>query len=357
MYCPSRSSLKLLAIFFVVVVLLSLLAPRMFFCAAVRDFSGATMGTRYTVRLVDDSWALGGSFDIAIIQKHVDQRLGEINRLMSTYDAESELSKFNQHTGNDWFSVSDETATVVKFALRVAADSDGAFDPTVGPAVNLWGFGPKKTRPRLPSDEQIAAVLARVGYDQLEVQQNPPALRKSNPTLSLDLSAIAKGYAVDAISDLLAEEGYDRSMVEIGGEVRTRGLKPDDLPWRIGIEKPDTGGRSIQRIVELRDAALATSGDYRNFFERDGVRYSHTIDPTTGRPVQHRLATVTVVADSCMEADALATAVLVMGDQRGYDWCMKHGICALLMVRSSQSVVERSTPKFQQLFDNQASAK
>jgi len=315
----------------------------------VHHFSGATMGTSYSVRVVEQSSPSSAPLDLDSIQEKVDRRLGEINRQMSTYDAESELSRFNNHEGKDWFTVSKETAHVVAFALQVAEDTGGAFDPTVGPAVNLWGFGPGKDRVLPPPEAELAVVRLRIGYAKLSVRTNPSALRKSQSDLLVDLSAIAKGFAVDEISALLDELGFASSMVEIGGEVRTRGNKPDDSPWRIGVEKPDSGGRSLQKVYPLHDGALATSGDYRNFFEREGIRYSHTIDPTTARPVQHQLATVSVLAENCMKADALATALLVMGDAVGYDWCVEQKVAALFLVRDGSTVVERTTPRFEEL--------
>lgn len=312
--------------------------------AEVHSFSGSTMGTSYSVRYVD-----AADEPDSQLQARVEKRLAEINRMMSTYDAESELSKFNQHEGDDWFSVSEETAHVVAYALKVAEDSGGAFDPTVGPIVNLWGFGPSRRREQPPSEVEIGEAISSVGHEKLSVRQEPPALRKSNAGLYVDLSAIAKGYGVDEISDLLADLGYLNSMVEIGGEVRTRGSKPGEEPWRIGVEKPDSGGRNLQKIYPLRDGAMATSGDYRNFFEYEGVRYSHTIDPITGQPVQHQTATVTVLAETCIEADALATGLLVMGDGKGYDWCIEHDIAALFLAREEDGVVERATPRFDRM--------
>ncbi len=315
----------------------------------VSSFAGPTMGTRYSVSIVTKS----PQSVLTAIQEQVDTRLAEINRQMSTYDAESELSKFNQTTGNDWFAVSAETVLVIEFALKVAVDSGGAFDPTVGPAVNLWGFGPEKDQVLPPAEADIAMTLADVGFDKVEVRRDPPALRKSVPGLYVDLSAIAKGYAVDEISALLDKGGYSSSMVEIGGEVRTRGTKPGDKLWQIGVETPNAAGRSLQKVIELRDAALATSGDYRNFFEYEGVRYSHTIDPHTGRPVLHNMAAVSVIADTCMQADAWATALLVMGDELGYDWCVANEVAALFLVRRDQEIVEHATPEFQKLLDRQ----
>ena len=315
----------------------------------LRHFSGATMGTSYSVRVVVDASSDSSSFDLESVKQKVDQRLREINRMMSTYDPKSELSRFNQSQSADWFPVSNETAQVVAFALKVAADSQGAFDPTVGPAVNLWGFGPGKNRELPPSEAEIAAALKQIGYTKLQARKNPPALKKSQSDLYVDLSAIAKGFGVDDISRLLEKLGFPNSMVEIGGEVRTRGSKPGNAPWRIGVEKPDTQGRKLQEIFELHDSALATSGDYRNFFERAGVRYSHTINPATARPVQHHLATVSVMAEECLEADALATTLLVMGDRVGYDWSVKRNIAALFLVREGDQLTRRATPRFEEL--------
>lgn len=324
--------------------------------AKLYHFSGKTMGTSYSVRLVAESTGESPLFDLATVQQKVDQRLGEINRMMSTYDPESELSRFNRHEGDGWFEVSQETAMVVRFALKVAADSQGAFDPTVGPAVNLWGFGPGKDRKLPPTLADIDAARERIGYEKLEVRTAPPALRKSQSNLYVDLSAIAKGFGVDDISRLLKDLDFTNSMVEIGGEVRTRGSKPQKAPWRIGVEKPDSRGRKLQEIFELHDVALATSGDYRNFFERDGIRYSHTINPATARPVQHHLATVSVLADECLEADALATALLVMGDRLGYDWCVEREVAAMFLVREGDTLSQRVTPRFKKLTTSKAPA-
>lgn len=306
-----------------------------------------TMGTRYAVSLAEGADLANWSPNVDEAQRRVDERLAEINRLMSTYDPESELSRFNRLNSSDWFAVSAETAEVVAAALEIAERTSGAFDPTVGPVVNLWGFGPDKSRTELPTDEAIAAALTRVGYEKVSVRSDPPALKKAIPEIYLDLSGIAKGHASDAISALLEELGFVNTMVEIGGEVRTRGAKADGTPWRIGVEQPDDRERRIHAAVNLVNASMATSGDYRNFFEHEGIRYSHTIDPATGRPVRHDLAAVSVVAPTCMEADALATAVLVMGDQKGYDWCVEHDVAAMFLVRQGEQIVERATPEFQ----------
>lgn len=308
--------------------------------------TGPTMGTRYAVSIIGGDEASANE-----LQKQIDVRLAEINRRMSTYDPESELSRFNASESLDWFEVSAETAKVVSAALALAEDSGGRYDTTVGPLVNLWGFGPADREPLLPTDEAIEKALAAVGYDKVAVRDDPPALRKSSPSVYLDLSSIAKGHGVDAIAELISETGIESFMVEIGGEVRARGLKPGDKPWRVGVERADeplslaAGKPRLQEVVELVNHSMATSGDYRNFFEVEGVRYSHTIDPTTGRPVTHDLATVTVLADTCREADGLATTLLVLGPNRGYDWAVTKGVAALFVTRNADAeLTETATP-------------
>ena len=313
----------------------------------VAEFSGPTMGTRYSVSVATDGKTANWPPDVEVVQRQVDERLAEINRRMSTYDPESELSRFNRLNSSEWFVVSAETAEVVAAALEIAERTSGAFDPTVGPIVNLWGFGPDKGRTDPPSDDMIKDTLARVGYEKVSVRIDPPALKKSISEVYLDLSGIAKGYASDAISELLDELGFSNTMVEIGGEVRTRGTKAGGMPWRIGVEQPEDRDRHIHTAVNLLNAGMATSGDYRIFFQHEGVRYSHTIDAVTGRPVQHDLAAVSVIAATCMEADALATALLVMGDEKGYDWCLERDISAMFLVRHGEQIIERATPKFQ----------
>jgi thiamine biosynthesis lipoprotein len=236
---------------------------------------------------------------------------------------------------------------VVKAALRISRLTQGAFDVTIGPVVNLWGFGPQTAEEALPSDKAVKDALAKVGYERVHVRDTPPALRKERSDINIDLSAIAKGYGVDKIAQYLEAQGIGHYLVEIGGELRGKGLNPNGVPWRIAIEKPDPGQRVIERIIQISDRGVATSGDYRNFFEIAGQRYSHTMDPRTGRPVRHDLASVTVVSDTCMEADALATALLVMGPEQGFRFAQSQGIEAFFIVIGSEGFTERSTAGFE----------
>ena len=265
---------------------------------------------------------------------------------MSTYREDSELSRFNASRSTDWFAVSDETAIVVELALEWGRRSSGAFDVTVGPLVDLWSFGPSPRAPLVPSAEDLAAARARVSLASLSVRREPPALRKELPDLSVDLSAIAKGYAVDAIAEYLSGEGVPQYLVEIGGEIRTRGARPGGGSWSVAIEKPQEETRAPWRILALGDRAIATSGDYRNYFEQDGRRYSHTIDPRTGEPVNHELAAVSVIRERCAEADALATALMVLGPDEGFAWAIDEDIAASFLVRRDAGFEVLETPRF-----------
>ena len=308
----------------------------------IRSFFGTTMGTEYTVRVVGPA----GEPNWPALQQQIDRRLEAISRQMSTYLPDSEISRFNRYEGRDWFPASAEFVRVVAAGLEVSRSTQGAFDVTVGPLVNLWGFGPAGRPGDVPTDEAIAACRARVGYERLEVRAEPPALRKHRPDLDIDLSAIAKGFAVDEVAGLLDQHGSQSYMVEIGGEVRTRGRKPDGGSWRIGIEWPVATAREIQWVVELDDRSLATSGNYRTFFEQQGRRYSHEIDPRTGRPVEHGLVSVSVLASDCMTADAWATALIVLGPEAALSAARQHGLDVLCMIHTRDGWLEQTTPGF-----------
>jgi thiamine biosynthesis lipoprotein len=238
---------------------------------------------------------------------------------------------------------------LVELAQSISALSDGAFDVTVGPLVNLWGFGPETQPFRIPEAQAIVDARERVGYRKLHCRPQPPALRKDQPDLYVDLSGIAKGYGVDRIADILEQAGVAAYLAEIGGELRAKGTKPGDKPWRIAIERPSADSREVYRIVPLKDAAMATSGDYRNFYEHDGRVYSHTIDPSTGRPVEHLLASVTVITEDCATADGLATALLVLGPERGVELAESLGLAAFFVSRINGEYTHRATSAFDAL--------
>jgi thiamine biosynthesis lipoprotein len=305
--------------------------------------SGETMGTTWSVILppVDA--------DTRAIKQGLEGHLERINALMSTYNPGSEISRFNQQPGTDWFAVSEDTARVVALALEISRLTDGAFDVTVGPLVDLWGFGAVRPESLPPSPEQIAALVAGVGYEKLQLRREPPAIRKKISQLRIDFSAIAKGYAVDVLAHYLDQQQIKQYLVEIGGELKMRGLRSDGSPWRIAIEAPLEEVREVATVFSLTDIALATSGNYRNYYEENGQRYVHTIDPVSGQPIQHQLASVTVLDPVAVRADALATALMVMGEKRGRRFCEEHRVAAYFIIHSKTATTSYSSPAFQAL--------
>lgn len=308
--------------------------------AEIAELAGSTMGTTYSVRLSPAPDAAAR----ARLEQQIEERLDAVNRVMSTYQDDSDLMRFNHAAGGSWQTVPLALVELVERAAAISRQTDGIYDVTVGPLVNLWGFGRDGRRDTPPQAAEIDAVLADVGFGQVESRRSPPALRKARDGVQIDLSSIAKGWAVDEIGRLLRQAGFANHLVEIGGELRASGAKSNGEPWRIAIEKPIAGRRDVQRVVALRDVAMATSGDYRNFFSAGGRRYSHTIDPRSGRTVAHRLASVTVFAASCTDADAWATALMAAGDAQGPALAAAHDLRALFVIREGDSLVERISP-------------
>ncbi|MBC8328405.1 MAG: FAD:protein FMN transferase [Planctomycetes bacterium] len=306
------------------------------------------MGTTWRATLVDPPTASG------LLLREVQETLNRVDRLMSTYQADSELSVFNRSQSTGPQRLSAETLQVVAESLRLAKLTGGALDPTVLPLVNLWGFGPAGLRAGIPSQADVDLALSKTGWRRLGLDAVAGTLAKHDPALQLDLSAVAKGYGVDAVCDRLLELGCSQIFVEVGGEVRAVGANANGDPWRVGIDKPSlraAPGQAMQQVVELTDLAMATSGDYRNFREFDGRRYSHTIDPATGRPVTHGLASVSVLAPSCMTADALATAISVLGPEKGWELVQgMQGVEVLIVSRLPDGKLqERITDGFRAL--------
>ncbi len=286
------------------------------------------------------------------VSHEVETTLSTVNGEMSTYQSDSELSRFNQAPVDVWLPASAELRTVIRTALEISVLSDGAFDVTVGPLVNLWGFGPDGTISRSPSAAAIEGALQRVGSRYLELDDDLGELRKRK-ALYVDLSAIAKGYGVDRVAAQLTSLGCTDHLVDVGGEVASRGQSPAGHAWRIGIEVPDpeTFG-AVQRIVPISDMAVATSGDYRNFLDlEDGRRVSHTVDPRTGSPVFHDLASVTVLASSAMWADGLATALNVLGPEEGLALAERQGLAAVFLIRRADGFEERYTTAMRNYLD------
>lgn len=343
-----RRTLRLIAIAFVLLALLSV--HRLYFAdeAETREvlvLQGRTMGTRYEIRIAGDG------LDAALrerVEEETAKRLDDVDRWMSNWNSEAEVSRFNAHAETTPFPVSPETAELVSFALELSETSAGAFDITVGPLVALWGFGSGARIDGPPSAEEIGERLRHMGSRHLSVElgraRDETFLAKSDPETQIDLSAIAKGYGVDHVSAGLAELGRRDHLVEIGGEVRASGERPGGGAWRIAVEAPIEERRAIQSVVELVDQSMATSGDYRIFYDDDGKRYSHTLDPRTGRPVEGGPASASVIAPSATRADAWATTLMVLGVEEGLALADEHGIAALLLVREpGGEIVERKS--------------
>ena len=294
--------------------------------------SGETMGTTFNIT------AIGDDLDEAALGQAVQETLAQVNAKMSNWDPNSEVSTFSASGSTDPMQVSDEFAFVIEAANEVHEKSGGTFDVTLGPLIELWGFGPRKPEDPIPADDEIATALGQVGQARLlDLDRGAGTLAKSEAGVGINLSAIAKGYGIDAVAAQLREAGIENYMVEIGGDLVTMGENDKGESWRIGIEKPETGAQSIQLIVPLDNLGMATSGDYKNFFEQDGVRYSHIIDPTTGRPITHRTTSVTVIADNAMMADAWATAMLALGQEKGMELAEKHKLAVFFISRDVTS--------------------
>ncbi|WP_027856999.1 FAD:protein FMN transferase [Marinobacterium jannaschii] len=310
--------------------------------ARVEVYNGFTMGTTFSVK-----WVAEKPETKAETGQKITQILAQVNASMSTYIPDSELSLLNASVSTDYQDLSAGLAEVLAMAQQISERSGGAFDVTVGPLVNLWGFGPDGRVIKAPESAEIERQRRRIGFDKLELDTESQRIRKLTPSLYIDLSAIAKGYGVDKVAELLEENGFSSYLVEIGGELRARGVKPDGSSWKVAIESPVDGERAIQRVIEVDNIGIATSGDYRNYFEENGIRFSHTIDPHTGVPVSHKLASVTVLAPSCAEADATATAISVLGPEKGYKHAVDHGVEALFITKSGQGFKESMTPGFE----------
>ena len=310
---------------------------------------GATMGTTWHVTLI-----LPADLDVgpSWLQQGIEARLEAVNASMSTYRPDSEISRFNAAPVDEWFPVSNDFYLVLSAAIAISRKSQGAYDVTVGPLVNLWGFGPGGDLAQPPDPESIAAQLERVGQDKLRLDGDGARIKKL-AELYLDFSSIAKGFAVDDVASWLSGAGIDNYLVEVGGEMRVAGLSARGDAWRIGIEQPDASSTILARAIRLDNVAVATSGDYRNYFEVDGVRYSHSIDPRTGYPVAHELVSVTVVHPSSMIADGWATALVVLGATEAWKVAQAEGLAVYFIQRDGDGYQSRHTEAFATFIEGQ----
>ena len=308
---------------------------------------GPTMGTQYSIKIN----SAHAPPDVELLHKRIEGLLEDINNKMSTYIDDSELMRINRHNDDDWIPVSPELFAVISQAQQISTHTRGAFDMTVGPLVKLWGFGANVGEVKVPDQTAIKRNLENVGYPLVQLQATPPSLRKLKPGVFIDLSAIAKGYAVDYIAEYLAGTGLTDFMVEIGGEILARGNNMQGVPWRIGIEKPADNIRSVQKIIPLKNMAMATSGDYRIYIEAGDRRYSHIINPVTGKALPHKLVSVTIFHPSAMQADALATAALVMGGKKALEYMERHRLAAFFIVASDDGFKEFYSSSFRAYLD------
>jgi thiamine biosynthesis lipoprotein len=314
----------------------------------ISEFRGLTMGGTFSVKIVTpkDELETPGLQDVDRVLR---SSLDRIEGLMSTWDPDSELSRFNRSTSLAPFTVAPETFAVFKWSLDVGSVTGGALDVTVAPLVDAWGFGPSGPRKTLPTDDEIERLRQAVGLGRVELNSTAMTVRKTRPDVQCDLSSVVPGYAADRISEELRDRGFTDFLVDVGGEVLARGRNEAGAPWQVAIERPELHGDSIQRVVALSDLAITTAGDYRKYREVNGQRIAHILDPRTGRPLTHRLASVTVIDALAVRADAFDTALMVLGTNEGMALATKLNLAALFIERTNGGFAERMTPRFEEI--------
>ncbi len=308
------------------------------------EIHGRTMGTFYGVKVVGDF--PGGQ---QALQMQVDSLLKHYNDEISTYDPNSSLSKFNQQQTTAPFSVSQDMADIVISAVRVGQRTQGVLDVTVGPLVNLWGFGPDKRPVKIPTDAQIATARQRVGIQRLhvDVSADHAELRKDIPNMYVDLSTVGEGFGADKVADFLESRGVHNYLVEIAGASRSRGVNAKGEPWKLAIQKPTDELDEVQAIVKPDGRAISTSGSYRNYYELNGQRYSHIIDPATGKPITHRLVSATVITPTALEADGLDTALMVMGPEKAMAFAKQQHLAIYLVIKTDKGFKAQYSESFE----------
>jgi FAD:protein FMN transferase len=306
------------------------------------------MGGTFSAKIVTpkDELETPGLHDV---DRALRSTLDRIEGLMSTWDRDSELSRFNRSTSLQHFSVSPETFDVFKWSMDVGILTGGALDVTIGPLVDAWGFGPSGPRNAAPTNEEIARLREAIGPDRIELNPSALTVRKTRPDVRCDLSSVVPGYAADRLSTELSNRGFTDFLVDVGGEVRTRGRNETGAAWQVAIERPEPHSDAIQRLVPISNLAITTAGDYRKYREVDGQRVTHILDPRTGRPVVHRLASVTVIDELAVRADAFDTALMVLGADDGMALARKLDLAVLFIERTNEGFSERTTPRFEEI--------
>lgn len=306
------------------------------------EMSGLAMGATYSIKVYRSSF----KEPLADLHNAIKRTISDADKAVSIYVEDSEITNFNRVVGTDWFAISPQLTGVIAEALDLSVVSNGAFDVTIGNLIETWGFGKTIKPDKVPTLQEIRLAQQTSGFKNLEISPDRAFLRKTIPALTVNLSAVAQGYGVDVVAAYLESKGIDRFLVEIGGEVRTKGLKSDGTPWKVAIERPEADTRSIYKIIKLTNLSLATSGDYRNYYEIAGRRYSHIIDPATGRPIDNAIASVSVLHPSCMIADALATTLMVMGYEEGARFAEARHYAVLWILRTEEGLSERMSAAF-----------
>ena len=310
------------------------------------QLNGQTMGTSYNITIIDNPQDLSARR----LERLVENELSAINNQMSNWNSNSEITLINKNSSNEAIPISQQLLEVLTAANEIHYKSNGTFDITSGPIINLWGFGPNRANKTVPSQKEIDKALNLVGQaDLIKITTNPSAVVKQKKGVLINLSAIAKGYGIDRIASLLETRGIKRFLVEIGGDLIASGTNRHGKPWSIGIEFPNYDRRTVQSVVQINDLAMATSGNYKNFFKKNGIQYSHIIDPKTGSPIQHNTLSVTVLEKSAMFADGWATAMLGMGIENGMKIANNYGIAVFFITKDDKRFITASSNAFKAL--------
>ena len=307
------------------------------------DIEGKTMGTFYSVKISGDI-----DENKQQLQQEIDALLEQANDDISTYRPNSVLSRFNQNRSSEPQPIPRGMADIILMAQRIGRDTAGAMDITVGPLVNLWGFGPDKRAVKIPQQQQIDAAKQNTGLQHLKLLSDHHGewLQKALPEMYVDLSTLGEGYGVDQLVRLMARKGITNYLVSVGGAVSTRGVNGQGKPWRVAIQKPTDRENAVQAMVDLQGYGISTSGSYRNYFEQDGQRYSHVIDPSTGRPINHRLVSATVIAPTALEADGWDTGLMVLGTEKALKLAEEKGLAVYLITKTDDGFSAVMTPQF-----------
>lgn len=309
---------------------------------SMENFSGPTMGSAYSIKYLRQADLPAGKE----VQREVEQILSDVDQQMSTYRSDSDIARFNALPANRCQKMPASVLELVRVGKSLSDQSEGSFDLTVEPLLNLWGFGPQSRGENVPAPKALAEVRQRVGYRHLRIDDDQLC---KDAAVEVDFNSIAAGYAVDSVAARLEALGIHNYLAEVTGELKAAGKKLDGSAWKIALEEPRDDQQVAQRIISVDGYAVSTSGDYRHYFVQDGRRYSHTIDARTGAPVLHTLASVTVIHPSALMADGLSTLLLILGPERGWDFARRHDIGAFFVTRADTGFITRTNLAFERL--------